>query len=194
MQAGSIVGALAKLIMTGCLSMLIGSLSTISVAQEYQGNGRVTMLGEVLDSACALGASSAYQVIDMNLLSMGSLIRQRVSEPRAFKLRLVKCSLTRPDPARPGANLPDWQHLRVTFDGVADSNGRDFAVLGAASGLALRITDSKGLESIPGVPMPLISLSGNDQELQYTLQLVGNGRPMVAGSHRTALRFRLEYF
>jgi fimbrial protein len=82
----------------------------------------------------------------------------------------------------------------VTFDGVADSNGRDFAVLGAASGLALRITDSKGLESIPGVPMPLISLSGNDQELQYTLQLVGNGRPMVAGSHRTALRFRLEYF
>ena len=180
--------------MTACSSMFVGSLSTMSVAQEYQGSGRITMLGGVLDSACALDASSAYQVIDMNLLSMGSLIRQRVSEPRAFKLRLVKCSLTRPDPARPGTDLPDWQHLRVTFDGVADSSGRDFAVLGAASGLALRITDSQGLESIPGVPMPLISLSGNDQALQYTLQLVGNGRPMVAGSHRTALRFRLEYF
>lgn len=188
------MSALAKLAMTGCLGMLISSLSTMLVAQEHQGSGRVTLVGEILDSACALDVNSAYQVIDMDLLSMGSLIRHNVGELRAFSLRLIKCSLTRPDPGRPGTNLPDWQHVRVTFDGVTDSGGRYFAALGTASGLALRITDWRGQESIPGVPMPIISLSGNDQELRYSLQLVGNGRSMVVGSHRTALRFRLEYF
>lgn len=145
------MGALAKLVMLGCFGMLVDSLSARSVAQESQGNGRVTMVGEVLDSACALDVRAVlYQVIDMELLSMGSLIRQGVSEPRAFKLRLIKCSLTRPDPARPDANLPDWQHLRGDLRRVTDSSGRGFAVLGAASGLALRITDSQGVESTPG--------------------------------------------
>ena len=181
-------------VMAGFLGMLIGSLSAMSVAQEQQGNGRVTLVGEILDSACALDASSAYQVIDMDLLSMGSLIRHNVGELRAFSLRLIKCSLTRPDPGRPGSNLPDWQHVRVTFDGVTDSGGRYFAALGTASGLALRITDWQGRESRPGVSMSLLPLNGNDQELRYALQLVGTGRPMVVGSHRTSLRFRLEYF
>ncbi|WP_252342322.1 fimbrial protein [Pseudomonas fragi] len=90
--------------------------------------------------------------------------------------------------------MPDWQHVRVTFDGLADASGRLFAIGGAARGLALRIADTQGQESIPGVPMPLALLTGADQELHYTLQLVGNGRPVAVGSHRTAVRFRLEYF
>lgn len=188
------MNALLKLTVTGLLVLLISSLSAVAHAQEHQGNGRVTLVGEILDSACALNASSAYQVIDMDPLSMGSLIRHHAGEPRGFSLRLVNCSLTRPDPERPGTNLPDWQHVRVTFDGVRDIGGRYFAALGTSSGLALRITDWQGRESMPGVPMPLVSLTGDDLELRYSLQLVGNGRPMVVGSHRTALRFRLEYF
>ena len=42
--------------------------------------------------------------------------------------------------------------------------------------------------------MALTPLTGEDQELRYVLQLVGNGRPMADGSHRAAVRFRLEYF
>lgn len=182
------------LVMTGFIGMLTSSLMSIAVARENQGNGRINMAGEILDSACALDASSAYQVIDMTPLSVGGLIRHNAGEPSVFSLRLVKCSLTRPDPHRSGAYLPDWQHVRVTFDGLTDISGRHFAALGTSSGMALRITDVQGQESIPGVPMSLIALTENHQELRYSLQLVGNGRPMVVGSHRTALRFRLEYF
>ncbi|MFU0840665.1 fimbrial protein [Pseudomonas fragi] len=125
---------------------------------------------------------------------MGQLIRLGESAPRTFTLRLVKCLLTRPDPSRPDSYLPDWQHVRVTFDGLPDMGGRFFAAGGTAQGLALRITDMQGQDSKPGVPMALTPLTGEDQELRYVLQLVGNGRPMADGSHRAAVRFRLEYF
>ncbi|PAA13002.1 fimbrial protein [Pseudomonas fragi] len=166
----------------------------VCTALASQGGGRVTLEGQIVDSACALDASSAYQLVEFDPLPMGQLIRQGQSLPVIFTLRLIKCSLVRPDSFRPGSYLPDWQHVRVTFDGLADASGRLFAIGGAARGLALRIADTQGQESIPGVPMPLALLTGADQELHYTLQLVGNGRPVAVGSHRTAVRFRLEYF
>lgn len=186
--------AFLKLAVAGVLFMFINMFVSSSSAQGKQSNGRVTLVGKIVDSACSLDAKSAYQVIELDSLPMGRLIRQGGGEPHVFSLRLVKCSLTRPDPFRPGTYLPDWQHLRVTFEGLADSGGNLFATVGSSRGLALRIADMQGQQSTPGVSMPLTSLAGEDQELRYTLQLVGNGRPMAAGSHRTAVRFRLEYF
>ncbi|PAA31543.1 fimbrial protein [Pseudomonas fragi] len=169
-------------------------LGPIAVARDNQGSGSITLHGQILESACALDANSAYQVIELDPLPMGQLIRLGESAPRTFTLRLVKCLLTRPDPSRPDSYLPDWQHVRVTFDGLPDMGGRFFAAGGTAQGLALRITDMQGQDSKPGVPMGLTPLTGEDQELRYVLQLVGNGRPMAVGSHRAAVRFRLEYF
>ena len=186
------VNVLSTLAVTS--SLLIGSTLFISASAANQGNGRVTLEGQIVDSACALDAGSAYQLIEMDPVPVGRLIRDGDSDPHPFTLRLVACTLTRPDPESPGEYLPDWQHVRVTFDGLADASGRLFAIGGTARGLALRIADTQGQESIPGVPMPLAPLTGADQELHYTLQLVGNGRPVAVGSHRTAVRFRLEYF
>lgn len=175
-------------------SVLVTLFSDVSAVQANQGGGRVTLEGQVVDSACALDASNAYQLVEFEPLPMGQFIRQGQALPTLFTLRLTKCSLARPDSFQSGSYLPEWQHVRVTFDGLADASGRWFAVGGTAKGLALRIADSQGQESLPGVPMPLTPLTGADQELRYTLQLVGNGRPMAVGSHRTAVRFRLEYF
>lgn len=159
-----------------------------------QGSGLVLLGGQLVDSACALESDSAHQTIEMDVTAMGQLIRQGNSVPHPFSLRLVKCSLSRPDPSRPGNYLPDWQHVRVTFEGRADSASGLFDVEGTSEGVALRIADSQGRTSTSGVPMRLTPLTGEDQELLYTLQLVGNGRAMAVGSHRTAVRFRLEYF
>lgn len=183
-----------RLAVAGAFLMFTSLFVNCSAAQGNQGSGRVTLLGEVVESACALDAKSAYQIIELEPLAMGRLIRQGQSEFHNFSLRLVKCSLARPDPVRPGAYLPDWQHVRVTFDGLADAGGHLFAMAGSSTGLALRIADIQGQPSTPGVPMSLAPLTGADQELHYTLQLVGNGRPMAAGSHSAAVRFRLEYF
>lgn len=175
-------------------SVFVTLFSNVSAVQANQGGGRVTLEGQVVDSACALDASNAYQLVEFDPLPMGQLIRQGQAFPKVFTLRLIKCALARPDSFRPGSYLPDWQHVRVTFDGLADPGGRWFAVGGTAKGFALRIADVQGQESRPGVAMALIPLTGAEQELSYTLQLVGNGRPMAVGTHRTAVRFRLEYF
>jgi len=175
-------------------SVLAFFLSPLVVSASGQGSGVVALEGQLVDSACALEAGSLHQVVTMEAVSIGQLIRQGESTPHPFSLRLVNCSLSRPDPSRPGNYLPDWQHVRVTFEGQAGASGRTFATQGTSQGLAYQINDKQGHESAPGMPMPLIPLTGKDQELHYTLQLVGNGLPMAVGSHRAAVRFRLEYF
>ena len=159
-----------------------------------QGDGIVTLNGEVIDSACGLELASADQSIEMPPEPIGRLLRNTVGAPHPFQLRLVNCSLTRPDPSRPGETLPDWQHLRVTFDGARDREGRSFTAFGDSQGVAFHIWDSAGQESVPGVPMGLHPLKEGDMTLDYTLRLVGNGLPLVPGAHLAAVRFELEYF
>ena len=176
------------------LAMFLTSCLSVFAEPRQQGSGVVTLGGQILDSACALDANSAYQVIDMTPVPVGRLVREGESDPHPFSLRLIQCSLTRPDPDRPGQYLPDSEHVRVTFEGLTDREGRSFAALGSSQGVALHITDANGQESIPGVPMDLTPLAGEDMVLNYVLQLVGNDQPMAVGSHRAAVRFRLEYY
>ena len=165
-----------------------------SAQAAAQGDGVVTLGGQVVDSACGLEADSVDQTIEMPPEPMGRLLRYARGAPHPFQLRLVNCSLSREDPLRPGVPLPDWQHLRVTFEGPSDREGLSFAAFGDSQGVAFHIEDSAGRESVPGEPMALIPLVEGDMTLQYTLYLVGNGLPLVVGSHRAAVRFKLEYF
>lgn len=176
-------------------SLLMMFISPWVFAQTpAQGDGIVTLGGQVIDSACGLEATTSDQTIEMVPEPIGRLLRHARGVIQPFQLRLVNCSLSRPDPSRPDANLPDWQHLRVTFDGPRDREGRSFAVFGGSQGVALHIADAAGQESVPGVPMALYPLAEGDMTLHYTLRLVGNGLPMAAGSHSVAVKFKLEYF
>ena len=182
------------------ISLAITSSLTIFIspylgAQETaQGDGVLTLGGEVVDSACALELASADQSIEMTPEPIGRLLRNARGQPYPFQLRLVNCSLSRPDPSRPGTSLPDWQHLQVTFDGPRDREGRSFAAFGNSQGVAFHIWDAAGEESIPGKPMALQPLAEGDMTLHYTLRLVGNGLPLLPGAHGAAVRFKLDYF
>ncbi|MFL1502922.1 fimbrial protein [Pseudomonas sp. O64] len=176
-------------------SSLMLLLSPCAFAQApAQGEGVVTLGGEVVDSACGLELASVDQAIDMTPEPIGRLLRNARGEVHPFELRLVNCSLSRPDPSRPGASLPDWQHMRVTFDAPTDRAGQSFALFGNSEGVALHIADALGQESVPGVPMALVPLVDGDMTLSYTMWLVGNGSPLTAGPHSAAVRFKLEYF
>ncbi|WP_395607360.1 fimbrial protein [Pseudomonas sp. B22129] len=172
---------------------LMTLISPCAVAQN-QGDGVVTLGGQIIDSACGLELSSVDQTIEMPAEPIGRLLRNALGAPHPFQLRLINCSLTRPDPNRPGATLPDWEHLRVTFDGARDRDGRSFAASGLSQGVALHIWDSRGEESVPGERMTPHPLNEGDMTLNYTLRLVGNGLQMLPGAHSAAVRFKLEYF
>lgn len=187
------MNVIMQLTITSSLALLIVPFN--SVMADGQPNGVVTLGGEIIDAACAMDTSSAYQIIEMDPMPVGRLIRLGEGDPHFFTLRLTNCSLTRTNPNHPGEKLPDWQHIRVTFDGVPDRQGRSFAANGSSQGVAFHIIDAQGHESLPGVPMAMIPLSSaQDQVLHYTLKLVGNNQPLSVGSHRAAVRFRLEYY
>lgn len=116
-----------RLAITSSLTIFINP--SVFAQEPAQGAGVVT-LGEIIDSACGLELVSADQSIEMAPEPIGRLLRNTMGEPHPFQLRLVNCSLSRPDPSRPGVSLPDWQHLQVTFDGARDRNGRSFAAFG----------------------------------------------------------------
>ncbi|MEB0046566.1 MULTISPECIES: fimbrial protein [unclassified Pseudomonas] len=181
-----------SLAVTSSLTMLISPW--VFAQDAAQGEGVVTLGGEVIDSACGLEAATFDQTIEMTPEPIGRLLRDGRGQLHPFQLRLINCSLSRPDPSRPGASLPDWEHLRVTFDGPTDREGRSFAAFGSSQGVAFHIEDAAGQESIPGRPMALYPLVDGDMTLNYTLRLVGNGVPLFAGPHSAAVRFKLEYF
>ncbi len=183
------------LISLAIASSLVMFISPCATAQTIvQSDGVVTLGGEVMDSACGLEGVTYDQTIEMAPEPIGRLLREGVGQAQPFQLRLVNCSLTRPDPLRPGQTLPDWEHLRVTFDGPSDRGGLSFAAFGASQGVAFHIEDAAGQQSVPGVPMALVPLVEGDMTLHYRLRLVGNGVPLLAGGHRAAVRFKLEYF
>jgi fimbrial protein len=174
------------------VTLLLGPC--VFAQSSSQGEGVVTLGGEVVDSACGLELSSLDQTVEMPAEPVGRLLRNTRGETHPFQLRLVNCTLSRPDPSRPGGTLPDWQHMRVTFDGPTDRSGRSFAVFGGSQGVALHIVDSAGEESVPGERMAPRPLSEGSMTLDYTLSLIGNGLPLIVGPHSAAVRFKLEYF
>ncbi|WP_411379032.1 fimbrial protein [Pseudomonas sp. MPB26] len=183
------------LIRLAIASSLTTFISPCMVAQaSAQGDGVVLLGGEVVDSACGLELSSIDQTIEMPPEPVGRLLRNTRGEDHPFQLRLVNCSLSRPDPLRPGASLPDWEHMRVTFEGPTDRAGLSFAVFGDSQGVALHIVDAAGQESLPGQRMAPVPLKEGDMTLNYRFFLVGNGLPLVVGAHSAAVRFKLEYF
>ncbi|SFY22149.1 Pilin (type 1 fimbria component protein) [Pseudomonas sp. NFR02] len=184
--------AFIRLAVASSMTLLI---SPCAFAQGSSlGDGLVTLAGQVVDSACGLELASIDQTIEMPSEPVGRILRNARGYDHPFQLRLVNCSLSRPSPMRPDASLPNWQHLRVTFDGPSDRAGRSFAVFGESQGVALNIVDAVGQESIPGERMAPVQLVEGDMTLNYRLFLVGNGLPLVAGAHRAAVRFKLEYF
>ena len=182
------------LIRLAIASSLTTFISPCVVAQaSAQGDGVVLLGGEVVDSACGLELSSIDQTIEMPPEPVGRLLRNTRGEDHPFQLRLVNCSLSRPDPLRPGASLPDWEHMRVTFEGPTDRAGLS-SVFGDSQGVALHIVDAADQESLPGQRMAPVPLKEGDMTLNYRFFLVGNGLPLVVGAHSAAVRFKLEYF
>lgn len=170
------------------LLVLSGGVSTIQAAPTASaGHGTVSMTGAIIDTACAIDIGSRAQVIALSTLPIGQLMREGKGPAQPFTIRLVNCTLSRPDP-----RLPDWQTFQVTFDGPADGSG--FHIDGAARGVALQITDGEGRIALPGVVQPAQAVKPGTLVLAYNLRLVGNAQRLQPGDYRATVRFKLDYY
>ncbi|SNY79823.1 Pilin (type 1 fimbria component protein) [Enterobacter sp. CC120223-11] len=162
-------------------------LASGAFSATQQGQGRVSMQGAIIDTACAISVDSREQVIDMGRVPIADIIRDGQGIRRDFSIKLVNCVLE-----RPYSNKPDWKQFQVTFDG--DAEGDLFGVRGDASGVALRILDKVGNVAMPGKALPLENIIPGDLQLDYTLRLVANNHALRSGDYFSTIRFKLDYF
>ncbi|WP_213133155.1 fimbrial protein [Citrobacter sp. FP75] len=170
-----------------CILMLL-LMSYRAVSADDQGRGRLNMQGSIMDAACAIDVGSQRQLIEIEAISIGTMIRDSESFAIPFNIKLSNCSLT-PD-LQP---RPDWSSFRITFDGPTTGDGL-FSVNGGAKGIGLKISDKEGIVAIPGQAMQPQSLKAGSMLLGYKLRLVGDKSRLEAGEYDAFIRFKIDYF
>lgn len=169
-----------------CLLPLLLGFAQQAIS-AVQGQGRVNMQGAITDAACAIATESQEQIIDMETIPISDISRDGKSKVIPFSIELINCVLERAN-----KKLPDWKQFQVTFDGHAE--GEFFGIEGAASGVALMISDADGNKAIPGIPLPPADILPGNYRLNYALTLAANNRPLKAGHYFSSVRFKMDYY
>lgn len=151
-------------------------------------HGRTSFHGQVIAPTCTLATEDAYQTIDMGGTSIRELQKAPIGPEKKFRLRLRNCEL-----AGRGKRLYTSSRIRVTFDGEQGGTPDTFLLAGQAKGIDLQIRDMQGDIAKIGKPMPPLLLSGNEEELNYTLRVIRNSQPLKAGNYYAVLRFKVDY-
>lgn len=173
--------------MAQCL-LMIGALavSTSTLSAEFIGLGYLNMTGAILDAPCDIEVGDSDQALVMDTFPIGELATGGRGPQRDFSIRLVDCYPRRIDSGS------EFLRFAVTFDGQPE---RDyFGVLGSARGLALTITDDRGVAAVPGRPLPERLLAPGTNQLDYTVAVVANQQPLRAGDYRSVIRFKMDYY
>lgn len=167
--------------------LLSCTLSIVCAEAKLLGEGEVNMSGEILASACAIEAGSAFQSVSLGAIPIKNIEKHSASSEVEFNIRLTNCDLL------PGL-LENTQGIRITFDGLRSRDGKSIANQGDARGIGLGIKDAQGNDVIPGVALSGITLPSGDTVLKYSLTLNKTRHQIKTGTFQANVRFMIEYF
>ncbi|MDD0972843.1 fimbrial protein [Pseudomonas fontis] len=152
--------------------------------------GRLALHGIIIDVPCNIQVGDQRQVLEMGNVPIAQIVRDGESVSVPFAIGLRDCHLN--DQSTQASMLRAPQQFHMRFDGIEE--GGRFALSGSLSGVALKIQDAQGREVSPGVPTEAALLKAGDVDVHYSLSLVGNGKLLKAGEHRTTVGFQVIYF
>ncbi len=164
------------------------SISPVLGEQFDKGmNGKVSMAGEILNSACDIELQNHFQTIEMAHDNVGEILRTGYGQTTVFSIFLTGC------PVSAGSDGDKTQHyLRLTFDGPID-NGL-IKVLGDVHGVGIEILDSSGIPIALGKATPPYLVDTNNMRLDYGLRLKSNRTGFKLGDYSSVIRYRIDYF
>lgn len=149
-------------------------------------NGRVSLEGSIIASACDIDTGDRYQNISLPDETRTHIKREGEGDPQSFSIHLTHCILN--ESSEPAA----WQFINVIFDG--DEEAGLFRVNGETSGVALELRTDDGALILPGKAVALRLDNTKENRLDYTIKLKSNLRNLVVGSYNAIIRYRVEYF
>ncbi|KEY58129.1 fimbrial protein [Serratia sp. DD3] len=144
--------------------------------------GRATFSGVVIASACNLAMDDNYQTIDMGVTPISELQSIPSLPEKVLKLRMTGCELGKDDYTGHLIEiLFEWERVDIT-------NSSD-----AATGIDLKIQDSRGSWASSGIPLPPQVLGKNEKELDYKVYLTNSENIVHSGHYNFALKFKVNY-
>ncbi|AIL61832.1 fimbrial protein [Pseudomonas alkylphenolica] len=184
-----------------CLAVLLcsASVSTLShAAGSPVQSAEFQVTGTLLESACYLDLSSAYQTLSLGELSTARLSRMGdQGTPVALHLKLQGC--VRSDGGRRDEQQGTlvWSAIEpvaaLAFNAVADADTPDLIKVVGAEGFGLRLVDVQGNNVRLGRIAPAWFVSPGNSQLTYYIRPERTSAPLRPGAFRASLNVNLAY-
>ncbi|ECD5144123.1 type 1 fimbrial protein [Salmonella enterica subsp. enterica serovar Caracas] len=156
-------------------------------------DGRTSMSGEVLASACTIELNDRFQSVSMGESSLREFNYAKERPVRDLVIQLDNC-LTSGISDRKGIHRKVDPPVRVRFDGIRGPEPWMFRTQGSATGIALMLRDERQEVVYPGVYLPVLYQKAyNQQVLKYQIELIPNGEHVTSGDYSATLRFNIVY-
>lgn len=159
-------------------------LSTSVFADSKNQYGKVSLAGEIVESACTIDLGSLDQTIDMGVIPLSTIRKFGENEPKYFTIDLIECRWGE-------ESQNNFQGFDITFTGNTDK--RYFLVNGEAEGVVLQLDDEFGAQIIPGKKNVFQKNISEKIQNNYSFKLISNGEPLKAGSYYSLVNFSISY-
>jgi type 1 fimbria pilin len=174
------------MIRSSALAMALCTLGVPACAADVF-KGRVQLTGSIVDSACTIRMGNDSQTIAFNPLALNSLVSGSTSAKQSLNISISDCITS-----TTAQKIAPSQRFRLTFEGQPD--GKNFAIQGAAKGIALRIEDEHGKLISPGVSIEHNTHTADRLLLNYSLTLVGSGHALETGNYHSTIKLSVQHF
>ncbi len=200
-----------RLIVTMMLTLSLftaqkGYAESIITSENETVTGKIFFRGGVYSSPCTLDAASDGQVIDFGNVSARQF--QRAGDTSAgVNVRLVfrDCFLGQASVDENVENAirhrsgdvlyPDRNGtVKISFNGVSDSNDSSLLALSGVQGLGLRFSDLSGRKLLINQDNPSLALQQGDNIWEFTARLEATRKYVLANDFGAVLNVNLKYF
>lgn len=183
---------LAALLCSTAVATLSHAADNLAQSAEFQ------VTGTLLESACYLDPSSAYQTVYLGDLNTARLLQVGdQGTPVALHLKLQGC-------VRSDGGRRDSQHgtlvwsaiepvAALTFRAVADADTPELIKVAGAEGFGLRLLDVQGQDVRLGRTAPAWFVSPGQSQLTYYIRPERTAAPLRPGPFRANLNVNLAY-
>lgn len=183
---------LAALFCSASVSTWSHAADTLAQTAEFQ------VTGTLLESACYLDPSSAYQTLALGDLSTARLTRMGdQGTPVALHLKLQGCVRSEGGRRDDQRGTLVWSAIEpvatLAFNAVADADTPDLIKVVGAEGFGLRVLDVQGNDVRLGRTAPAWFVSPGDSQLTYYIRPERTVAPLRPGAFRASLNVNLAY-
>lgn len=184
--------------------MLVGLLLPLDTAASLDNwnvdgeHGELAIHGMLLEGACHLDMSSAWQIVEMGDISTAPLLHPGdEGAPLTFKVILRDCIHMQGDEVDQHTNRHVWDPelpvISLSFGTPYRHGGNELIDVPGMPGMGLRISDVKHNGVEQGFSDEPHVVNAGDNELQFTVTPVRTLEPLIPGPFQASVDFQLEY-